>query len=395
MKYLIVGNSAAGVHAAENLRKLDKDSEITILTDEPEDVYGRCLTSYFIAGDIKKEQIYLRPREFYEKNQINLRKQEKVVKVDFSKKKVFTAQNVYPYERLLIASGARAKKLSLPGADLPGVFNLRTLKDAREILDYSQKAREAVIIGGGLVSLKGAYGLLKRGIKVTVVVASKQILSQVLDETAAGLVQQNLEKHGINFLLGEDVEEILGDTKVKAVKLTSVQTLKADLVLVGKGVTPNIEFLPENEKFTDGIPVDHYLKTPWDDVWAAGDVAKSFDVAYGKPRINALWPIASEQGKIAAQNMAGQMAFYPGAIGMNSLEFFGYTAIAAGITRSDEDYTIIKQKQGANYRKLVLKDDKLKGYILCGEVQGAGRLTQLIRTQLDFSTKVLKVKNFW
>ncbi|GAV21973.1 NAD(P)/FAD-dependent oxidoreductase [Carboxydothermus pertinax] len=378
MKYLIIGNSAAGVFAAENLRKLDPTGEITILTDEPYEVYGRCLTSYFIAGDIGEEQIYIRPRDFYEKNRIKLKRQEKVIKIDFGEKKVFTAKNFYPYDRLLIASGAKAKKLSLPGSNLPGIFNLRTLEDAKSIIDCSQKAEQAVIIGGGLVSLKGAYGLLKRGIKVTVVVASPQILSQVLDETAAELVQQNLEKKGMKILLEEDVLEFLGEDKVLEVKLLSGKTLKADLVLVGKGVTPNVEFLPEAEKFAEGLPVDQYLRTPWEDVWAAGDVAKTYDIAYGKPRVNALWPIAAEQGKIAAMNMVGQNYVYQGSISMNSLEFFGFSTIAAGITRRDEGYTVIKKRQGANYLKLVMDGAKLKGYILSGEVRGAGRLTQLI-----------------
>ncbi|GAV26458.1 nitrite reductase [Carboxydothermus islandicus] len=380
MKYLIIGNSAAGIFAAESLRKLDPVGEITVLTDEPYAVYGRCLTSYFIAGDISEDQIFIRSQDFYEKNRINLKKQEKVVKIDFEAKKVFTAKNSYSYDRLLIASGAKAKKLSLPGSNLPGIFTLRTLEDAKNILDYSRKAEQAVIVGGGLVSLKGAYGLLKRGIKVTIVVASRQILSQVLDETAAGLVQQNLEKQGMKFLLGEDVLEFLGEDKVFEVKLTNGQVIKADLVLIGKGVIPNVDFLPEAEKFSEGILVDHYLRTSWENVWAAGDVAKTFDVAHGKYRVNALWPNAAEQGRVAAINMVGQNCVYQGSIGMNSLEFFGYNTIAAGITRQEEGYTVIKQRQGANYLKLVLEGEKLKGYILCGEVRGAGRLTQLIRS---------------
>ncbi|NYE56605.1 NAD(P)/FAD-dependent oxidoreductase [Carboxydothermus ferrireducens] len=380
MKYLIIGNSAAGIFAAESLRKLDPAGEITVLTDEPYEVYGRCLTSYFIAGDIVEEQIFIRPKDFYEKNRINLKKGEKVVRIDFNEKKVITFENSYQYDRLLIASGARAKKLSLPGSNLPGVFTLRTLDDAKNILDYSRKAEQAVIVGGGLVSLKGAYGLLKRGVKVTVVVASRQILSQVLDYEAAGLVQQNLEKQGMKFLLGEDVLEFLGEDKIFEVKLTNGQVIKADLVLIGKGVTPNVDFLPEPEKFLEGIPVDQYLRTPWEGVWAAGDVAKTFDVAHGKYRVNALWPIAAEQGRVAAMNMVGQNYVYQGSIGMNSLEFFGYNTIAAGITRQEEGYTVIKRRQGANYLKLVLEGEKLKGYILSGEVRGAGRLTQLIRS---------------
>ncbi|ABB14457.1 NAD(P)/FAD-dependent oxidoreductase [Carboxydothermus hydrogenoformans] len=380
MKYLIIGNSAAGIFAAESLRKLDPAGEITVLTDEPYEVYGRCLTSYFIAGDIVEEQIFIRPKDFYEKNRINLKKGEKVVRIDFNEKKVITFKNSYQYDRLLIASGARAKKLSLPGSNLPGVFTLRTLDDAKNILDYSRKAEQAVIVGGGLVSLKGAYGLLKRGVKVTVVVASRQILSQVLDYEAAGLVQQNLEKQGMKFLLGEDVLEFLGEDKIFEVKLTNGQVIKADLVLIGKGVTPNVDFLPEPEKFLEGIPVDQYLRTPWEGVWAAGDVAKTFDVAHGKYRVNALWPIAAEQGRVAAMNMVGQNYVYQGSIGMNSLEFFGYNTIAAGITRQEEGYTVIKRRQGANYLKLVLEGEKLKGYILSGEVRGAGKLTQLIRS---------------
>ena len=380
MKYLIIGNSAAGIFAAESLRKLDPAGEITVLTDEPYEVYGRCLTSYFIAGDIVEEQIFIRPKDFYEKNRINLKKGEKVVRIDFSEKKVITSQNSYQYDRLLIASGARAKKLSLPGSNLPGVFTLRTLDDAKNILDYSRKAEQAVIVGGGLVSLKGAYGLLKRGVKVTVVVASRQILSQVLDYEAAGLVQQNLEKQGMKFLLGEDVLEFLGEDKIFEVKLTNGQVIKADLVLIGKGVTPNVDFLPEPEKFLEGIPVDQYLRTPWEGVWAAGDVAKTFDVAHGKYRVNALWPIAAEQGRVAAMNMVGQNYVYQGSIGMNSLEFFGFSTIAAGITRQEEGYTVIKERHGANYLKLVMDGEKLKGYIICGDVRGAGRLTQLIRS---------------
>ncbi|MBU3958804.1 MAG: FAD-dependent oxidoreductase, partial [Candidatus Omnitrophica bacterium] len=304
-QYIIIGNSAAGIAAVEAIRKRDKESKIVVISDEDYPAYCRCLISYYLAQDIKEEKILYRPESFYKENNIELLLNKKVSKVDPRKNRViFEDKNQLGYDYLLIATGASSKfPQDIPGIKKRGVFGLRTMKDINDIQGLLPITKTACVLGGGLVGLKAAYALRKRGVQIKVVVKSKQVLSQMLDFEAACLLQQRLEENGIEIILGQDVKEIIGEGEIKAVKLDSGKVYGCSLIMVGKGVAPNTDLIKETQiKINEGIIASALLQTNISNIYTAGDVCESFDLVLGRLCVNALWPVAVEQGRIAGAN---------------------------------------------------------------------------------------------
>jgi len=278
MSFIVVGNSAAGLFAVEEIRRHDTQSELIVLTTEQEPSYSRCLTTYFLAGDIPASRLYLREEGFAERLNLTVVYGVEVNRIDPTRQIVQSSDGrEWEYSKLLLAMGASAKKLSITGGNLPEVFTLRTMKDAlaiNQVLD--QGAKKAVVIGGGLVSLKSAYAMRKRGLEVTILVSSGQILSQMLDAKAAGMIQRHLEAHGLRFLLHTTAMEVTGEEHVQGVLIAPETELAADLVIVGKGVRPNIGSL-ENFGFNigQGLQVNSSLATNLPNIYAAGDIAET------------------------------------------------------------------------------------------------------------------------
>lgn len=390
MNYLIIGNSAAGIGAVEAVRKKDKTGNITLISHESHLGYSRPLISSCLAGVKREEEINFRPRNFYQDLGVNLLLGQKVEEVKPSEGKVvLEGGQKIPYDKLLIASGSSPHMPTIPGIDLPGVFGLRTLEDAQKIGEMAREAKEAVMLGGGLVGLKAAWALHCRGLKVTVVVTSNRILSQSLDEGAAAYMQRRLEAHGINILLQEDVTEINGNKKVEGVKLKKGGQIPCQLVVVGKGVDPNVAFLKEAKvKINRGVVVDRYLKSSLENFWAAGDAAESFDLVHKSLNLSTIWPNAYQQGRLAGANMAGERLEYPGGITMNAVEFFGLPFISMGITRPrtpDGEIILREYPRRAAYQKLVLRGGKIIGAIFLGDTTLAGLVNGLILEEVDVS----------
>ena len=386
MNYLIVGNSAAGVFAAEAIRQADSEGEITILTDEAYQAYSRCLTSYYIGDAVTEEELYFQSAKFYDEKRINLLTKTKAMSLDCPEKIVRTAEGLaYKYDKLLIATGATPKKLKIPGAQLKDVFYLRTLDDAKAIRKKAQTSKNILILGAGLVSLKVAYNLLKIGMKVKVLVSSNQILSQILDLKSAEMVQKILEVQGMEFLFGAQPIQILADSQgsVEGVLLADDQRVTGDMVLVGKGVSPKVDWIKDSGIVVyKGIFVNEFMETTVPDIYAAGDVVETYDFIQGQFKINAIWPNASRQGRIAGLNMAGNRKAYEGSLSMNAVDFFGTTLISVGITKAiTTDYRedIYYSEKNNKYRKLVYLKDKLVGYILLGDIKEAGQLMSELR----------------
>lgn len=388
MRHLIIGNGIAGVSAAQTLRILDPCSEITIISDEAHPIYSRCLIPHLIDGTKKATELGIRPVDYYTKLNLNIYLGCSVSKLDPVNKSVtLDNQLSLAYDRLLLATGATPTLPDIEGKDLPGVTGLRTIADAERIAHLAELVQQAVVIGGGLVSLKGAVALQVRGVKVTVVIASGQILSQMCDPTSAAIIQQGLEASGINFLFGCEVGNISqrGPNNL-VVTLDNGQIIETGLVLVGKGVIPNIQLARgAGLNCSWGIQVDDYLQTSHQDIYAAGDVAETRDAVLGTYRVNALWPNAAEQGRIAAYNMAGKPRQYNGSISMNSVTLGGISVITAGITNPrgseftvETDYHPGKQ----TYTKLVTKDQQLVGMITVGDISRAGMLVSQIKYQI-------------
>lgn len=388
MRYAIIGGSAAGVACVESIRELDKKSTITLISEEDLPLYSRCLLSYLLAGAITEDGIYFKDRDFFKANEVEAFFSARAKHID-AKNRTVTLDNEkkIEFDKLLIATGSRSKVLKIPGIEKKGVFALRSIKDERAIEEALKKTHTAAVLGGGLIGLKAAHALKCRGAAVKVVVKSGQVLSQMLDQKAASLVQDRIEREGITVMKGLDAKEISGSQTLEGVLLDDGTTLACELVVVGKGVEPNVELAKAGGiDVGRGIVVNDFLETSARDIFAAGDVAQTRDVASGEMVINALWPCAVEQGHLAGKNMAGGKTAYEGSLGMNSIEFFGLSVISMGVIRPSsagyEELTASDEKAPA-YKKVVLKDNVIRGFISVGKIENSGVYNVLIKHQVN------------
>lgn len=391
-QFIIIGNSAAGIAAVEAIRQKDKESKVTVISDEDYISYCRCLISYYLAGEIKEDKLVYRGRDFYNLHNIELLLNKKVDRVDPKKSRIVLEDKTnISYDALLIATGASSKFPQLPGIKKRNVFSFRTIKDVKSIEGLIPVTHTACVLGGGLIGLKSAYALKKRKVDVKVMVKSKQILSQMLDQQAAAIVQKKLEENGLDILLGVGASEIIGNGDIKAIKLDSGKVIGCSMVIVGKGVKPNIDLIKDsNIEINAGIRVNEYMQTNIPNIYAAGDVCESFDLTLGAATINALWPVAVEQGRIAGLNMIEEKVKYDGSMGMNSIEFFGLPIVSLGIYRIKENsgYEEMKKDDSKSnlYKKLVVKDNRLLGAVLVGDIRNSGLYLRLIKEKIELSS---------
>ncbi len=399
MQHIIIGNSRAGISAAKKIRELDTDCQIMMIADEEYPFYSRCLTTYYIGGDIEQEDMILQNENFYEANDIETKFGQKVVNIEPDSKKVIVDNGTsYIYDKLLIASGGCARIPDFVEEDKDGIFVLRTWDNAAKIKNYIKNAKKAVMVGGGLVSVKTAIAFYKQGLNIDIIIGSNRVLSQMVDEAAGNIIQNMLEKKGFNIKTGHSVISVKGKDKVTGVVLDDGQEIDCDLVLIGKGVVANYDFAEYSALKTNyGILVDQYMETSIPDIYAAGDVAETYDIVRNSKWVNALWPIAYKEGQIAACNMAGQKTAYEGAIGMNAMTIFDLDVVAMGIARvsADKDnYEIIVKKSGEDwYRKLVLDEGVIKGAILVGDIDYAGVVLSLIKNGVNIAEKKQDILN--
>jgi nitrite reductase (NADH) large subunit len=388
MRYVIVGGSAAGVSAIEAIRSLDRTSPIELFSDEETPLYSRVLLTYYIAGAISKEDLHFRPLEFFKENTVTPHLGKRVKSVSPDSKCIETEDGKnHTFDKLLIATGSSPKTLNIPGVDKEGVCGLRNMEHAQKIISRSDKTDTVCILGGGLIGLRDGYALAARGLKVKMIVKSNRILSQMLDEESSAMVQERLQEHGIEIRTGRDAVEILGKGSVEGIMLDNGEKIDCQMVIIGKGVDPNVGLVSATGiEVKEGIVADEHMRTNVADIYVAGDVAETFDITRGRTSVNAIWPCAFEQGRIAGLNMAGQEARYVGSFRMNSLDIYGLPAISLGITRPDWDrLQEVTRRTRDTYRKLVLEDGRIVGAILVGQVQKAGLLSTLLRKKIDVS----------
>lgn len=393
MKYVIIGNCAAAVNAIEGIREEDGGGSITVISEEKYPAYCRCLISYLVAGSRDENDLALRAKNFYEKMKVEVLFGRKAVSIKPAEKKILLENSQeLNFDKLLIAAGGRARPAEIEGEEKEGVLKFRTIEDALALIKLLKTSKTAVILGGGLIGLKAACALKSRGLNVKVVVKSKELMSQVIDETAGGILRKHLEENGIEVITGAAAEKIAGEKEVESVSLDNGRQLKCALVVIGKGVTPNIDFVKGSGiKTNQGILADEYLQTSSKDIYAAGDCAEVYDIALEEPAVNALWTTACLQGKIAGNNMAGRGRIYEGALAENAVEFFGLPVISLGLRKvpqknSRQYVEIIKRHpEKHNYKKIILKGNQLAGVINIGSFKNAGVYLSLIRGKIDVS----------
>lgn len=392
MRSIIIGNSAAGIAAADSLRAAAPEAEITLVAEEEGPAYSRVLTSYYLSGQVPRERLFLVDEAFYGAREVETRFGRRVVGLSAADNALTLDDGTrLGFDRLLIATGAVPQRLAVPGADGKGGYTLRTRADAEAIREQAQGAKRAVVVGGGMVACKAAEALHTLGLSVTMVVSSRRVLSQMLDPVTAGLVQRRLEGLGLALLLGANVAQVRREGRGLRVLTDQGREIPCDLVVVGKGVHPNAGWLAGSRVAVNrGVVVDEFLRTSRPGVWAAGDVAETWDIARGEKRVNALWGNAVEQGRIAGLNMAspsGESLVYPGSLAENSLHWDDLSVIAVGQVdppADDSRFRVHERREGERfYRRLVFREGRLVGAALFGDVRGAGILRSLIRSGAD------------
>lgn len=392
MKYVIIGCSAAGAQAAEELRVLDKDSKIVVVSQEGYQPYSRCLISRYADSRLSESDLYFKTKDFFKKYGIEGILHTTVAKIDRSAKKLIceNAKDI-EYDKLLIATGARPRLPKIDGLDLSGVSCFHSLDDAYRVAQMTFNAEEAVVVGAGFVGLEAAYALTRLGQKVTVVERCSQILPNQLDIIASKIIQSDLEKLGVEVVLDESLISINGTKSVSDVTTADKTHIKCEMVVIATGVTPNKELAEQAGLDTDrGILVDEFLQTSDPDIYAAGDVIEIQDVSTGKRVASATWFNAVLQGKFAAYNMAGMRKRYTGAVGIqNAVQFHQIPAISYGSTlvesENHEDYEVMSIEKGNVYKKLVLKGGRICGMIFVGDIAKSGFYAALIRHEVDVS----------
>jgi NAD(P)H-nitrite reductase large subunit len=389
MTHLIIGNGIAGINAARAIREMDATAVIVMVSDETFPPYSRPMISYVLEGAEPHEKLPLFPGNVYENLDITPILGHRVVHLDVKKKSVRLENGAdIDFETMLIATGADARQIKVPGSELRNVFTMRTQKDVLDQLEaVSQGVENALVLGGGLVGFKAAHALLKRGIKVTMLITSPYPLAMQVDETAGKMILKELETHGLTVKVGVSVTAFDGDDTVKNARLDSGETLDCDLVIVGKGVDPSLGFIPENDiDMGYGIQVDPYLCSSVPDIYAAGDAAETFDIARQTRWINAIWPEAAVQGRTAGFNMAGRKVVCPGSLGRNVMRIYGLDVMTMGQANPEdtEDLEIVQagDENAGAYRRLVFSGDILVGAVLINQVEQGGVLRAMIENRV-------------
>lgn len=380
-RHLIIGNGGAAVSAVRAIRSVAAEDEITLVSQEDGPAYSPMLTPYYLAGRLPRRGLLICDQGFYRQHRVKALLGRRATGVDPRAGTVLLEDgSALPFDSLLIATGASAVRLTMSGMDLPGVFCLRTLADAQGILRASKRARKVLFIGGGLVSLEVAQALFREGLGMTFVVGSGHVLSQNVDAPCAAMVQARLEQHGVSFLLGDDLVSLEKEgRKLRAVTNQSKE-LEADMVVVGRGVRPNVDLVRgSGVKMNNGIVVDETLRASVEGIYAAGDVAEGMDIATGRPHVNATWPNAIGQGWTAGLNMAGKKTPYLRNVRVNICTLFGLSFASVGAVRGDgEGHQVLASRVGGSYRKLVFQGDILIGALLAGDVADAGILANRV-----------------
>ena len=341
---MIIGAGPAGTTAALQSRKLDMRSKVTLLTEESCPEYSRCGLPYVVSGVVSSlESLISHPPEFYERTgRIKLMLHTKAYQINPKEKTVSTRnlktgnEDSLHYDSLILACGGRPVLPPIRGVDKEGVFTVRTIEDIRSLLDHLKivTVKSAVIIGAGLVGMEMSEALLKKELKVTVVEILPEILQALLDSDMAAIVRERAEQAGVKILTEAVVEEILGDERVRRVKVSTGE-IETETVVITAKVKPNVD-LAERSGIrignTGAIDVDEYMRTSIDDIYAAGDCVETRDIVSGRKILIQLATTAVRQGLIAGANAVGGHERYLGSTGVCTTELFGIEVASAGIT---------------------------------------------------------------
>lgn len=377
-KIVLIGNGMAGIRAVEEILKLAPNRfKITVFGSEPYPNYNRIQLSKVLQGDTEVADITLNTWQWYEENGILLYPGETVIEIDTDNQIVSTdKKRQVKYDKLIMATGSDPFMLPLPGLEKEGVTAFRNIKDCELMINASENYKKAVVIGGGLLGLEAARGLLNLGMQVDVVHLSDCLMERQLDKTAGKMLQKELENQGMNFLLEKQSAEITGLDRVEGLKFTDGEEVKADLVVMAVGIKPNVTLANESGiPVNRGIIVNDYLETSVPNVFAVGECAEHRGMVYG------LVAPLYQQGLEMAKRICGiDSEGYQGSVLSTHLKVSGVDVFSAGEINEDEvtkSVRVFDDWLGV-YKKVLVKEGEITGAVLFGDTQDGTRLLSLI-----------------
>jgi len=404
-RFVIVGNGAAGLSAAEAIRSLDSSAEISIVSEERLGFYSRPGLAYLLTGTIPESHLFSRPEADYKR--LGLRRVVgRGTRLDLRSHQIHLEnRTALAYDRLLLAVGARAVRPDVPGIDLEGVVTLDTLDDARRILRLARKAKAAVVVGGGITALELAEGLNAQGVETHYFLRKDRYWGNVLDVGESTLVESRLEEEGIRLHRRTDLAAVVGRGRsVAGVETTDGRRLACGMLAVAIGIQPRLDLARDAGLAVGrGTWTDEYFQTSDPDVFAAGDAAEVFDPATGDRVLDSLWSIAIEQGRAAGANMAGVHEPYRRQVPFNVTRIGGLTTTligAVGTGKDDGDLVALARGDSDAWRehtdafaveseaevsrvRVLVGERQLVGAIVMGDQALSRPLQHLIRERVD------------
>lgn len=377
-KLVVIGNGMAGISTVEQILKLTKKFDITVFGSEPHPNYNRIMLSYVLEGSKTIDDIVLNDLNWYRENGITLHTGTTVAKIDEQAKEVVTVDGMrVPYDKVLIATGSNSFILPIPGSDKEGVVGFRDIADCNQMLEAAKTCRTAAVIGGGLLGLEAAKGLVQLGMDVTVVHLMEDLMERQLDHQAASMLKAELERQGIKFKMGAQTTELLGDTRVSGLRFADGTELAAEFVVMAVGIKPNVAVARESGiEVNRGIVVNDYLQTSMDSVYSVGECTEHRGVCYG------LVAPLFEQGMVLAKHISGvETAPYEGSVVSTKLKISGVDVFSTGEFIDGPEHTVIANKDDwkRTYKKILLKDGVMVGAVLFGDITDSAELQKLIK----------------
>ncbi|MCB1768342.1 MAG: nitrite reductase large subunit NirB [Candidatus Competibacteraceae bacterium] len=382
-RLVLIGNGMAGMRTVEELLALAPDKfDITVFGAEPHGNYNRIMLSPVLAGEKTVDQIMINDLNWYAEKGIRLHAGHAVVEIHRTRREVKSADGtVAPYDRLLLATGSNPFILPIPGNDLPGVIGFRDIHDVDTMLAAARIGKNAVVIGGGLLGLEAANGLMKQGMHVTVIHVLDTLMERQLDPVAADMLRVSLEERGLRFLMGAQTAALLGEERVRAVHFKDGLEIPADLVVMAVGIRPNIELAKQSGIYCErGIVVNDTMQTYDPRVYAVGECVQHRGQCYGL--VAPLW----EQAKVCANHLARYgIGRYQGSVTSTKLKVTGIDLFSAGNFNGGPDCEEIVLRDPARgvYKKLVVKENRVQGAVLYGDTVDGSWYFQLLRENTD------------
>ena len=405
-RYVIIGTGVSAIAAAEAIRLADSQGELSIVGDDPFIYYSRPGLAYYLTGELPEKWLFPYQKDDYQKLRAKIFTAS-VHRILPAEKTILLDNAVrLPYDRLLIATGAQALPLKVPGADLNGVYKLDHLTDARALLSNAKRGRNALVTGGGITALELAEGLAARGVNVQYILRSERYWPNVLDESESRIIERRLHHDGIQIHHKSEIAEIFGKNgRVSGAHLTDGRQLRADFLAYAIGITPRIRLAQQAGITCErGIVVDEFMQTSQPDIFAAGDVAQVYDPASGKHTLNSLWTPAREQGYAAGRSMSGGKQPYLKPVAFNVTRLAGLTTTIIGMVGGGSDPDLLGIARGdsetwrqvpdailaqdgfeVNHMRLMLGEKHIVGAIVMGDQKLSSALQAIVRDKIDIS----------